>query len=42
MLVPLTTVNSFELGLAFILVFRAEVILGMVSIACVLSCYIII
>jgi ABC-type nickel/cobalt efflux system permease component RcnA len=37
MLVTLTTVNSLELGLVFILVFGAGVILGMVSIACLIS-----
>jgi sulfite exporter TauE/SafE len=37
MLVTLTTANSFELGLIFILVFGAGVILGMVSIACLIS-----
>ena len=37
MLVTLTTVNSFELGLIFILVFGVGVILGMVSIACLIS-----
>jgi sulfite exporter TauE/SafE len=37
MLVTLTTVSSMELGLAFILVFGAGVILGMVGIACLIS-----
>jgi ABC-type nickel/cobalt efflux system permease component RcnA len=37
MLVTLTTVNSFRLGLVFILVFGAGVILGMVSVACLIS-----
>jgi ABC-type nickel/cobalt efflux system permease component RcnA len=37
MLVTLTTVNSFELGLVFIVVFGAGVILGMVSTACLIS-----
>jgi cytochrome c biogenesis protein CcdA len=37
MLVTLTTVNSVELGLVFILVFGAGVILGIVGIACLVS-----
>ena len=37
MLVTLTTVNSLELGIVFILVFGVGVILGMVSIACLIS-----
>ncbi len=37
MLVTLTTVSSLELGLVFILLFGAGVILGMVSIACLIS-----
>jgi cytochrome c biogenesis protein CcdA len=37
MLVTLTTVSSAELGLVFILVFGAGVILGMVGIACLIS-----
>ena len=37
MLVALTTVSSWELGIIFILVFGAGVILGMVGIACLIS-----
>ncbi len=37
MLVTLTTVNSPELGLIFLIVFGIGVILGMVSIACLIS-----
>jgi len=37
MLVTLTTVNSPELGLIFLIVFGVGVILGMVSIACLIS-----
>ena len=37
MLVALTTVTSWELGLIYILIFGAGVILGMVGIACLIS-----
>jgi sulfite exporter TauE/SafE len=37
MLVTLTTVNSMALGLVFILAFGVGVILGMISIACLIS-----
>ncbi len=37
MLVTLTTVSSLELGIVFILMFGAGVILGMVGIACLIS-----